>query len=148
MEDQSTYFDTFPALFILRARNVERSVRHTPRASVLLRIKALNEDHLLWTKVRLIEPPIARINHFGFKMYVKNFADLPMCGVMLHSICLAPTIRIDEFSDNQRVIRNTVCFGNSKRITLNSFDRPPYVYDLHARLEKLVCILGYMERYA
>lgn len=56
MEYQSTHFDALPALFVLRARNVERGVWHASSTSVLLRVEALDEYHFLGAKFRFVEP--------------------------------------------------------------------------------------------
>lgn len=65
--------------------------------------------------------------------------------IMLHSICLAPAIRVDEFSDNQRIVGNTVRLGDCERISLHSLDRSPDIDDLHSRLEKLIGIVRKVE---
>lgn len=57
MEYQSTHFDTLSILFVLSTWDVESSMRHTSRTSVLLRVETLDENHLLGAKVRLIVPP-------------------------------------------------------------------------------------------
>ena len=58
-----------------------------------------------------------------------------MCRVMFHGERLTPAIRIDELSDNQRVIGDTVGLRDCKWISLHSLDRTPHVDYLHARLE-------------
>src|SRR5690242_5759325 len=63
MEHKSTYFDTLPALLVLSARNMECSVRHTSRTSILLRVKTLDENNFIWAEIRLVEPSEASISH-------------------------------------------------------------------------------------
>lgn len=54
---------------------------------------------------------------------------------MVNGQRLAPTIRINELSDNQRIIGYTVGLGHGERVTLHGLDRSPHVDDLHTGLE-------------
>jgi hypothetical protein len=67
---------------------------------------------------------------------------------MLHTICLTPAIRVDQFNDHEILIVNTVRFRDSQRVSLDGLDGTPYVDDLHASLEQFVCFVGEMVRYA
>jgi hypothetical protein len=58
-----------------------------------------------------------------------------MLRVVLDSIRLSPTIRVDQLRDNQAVIADAVRFSYSKRVALNSLDRTPDIDNLHASLK-------------
>lgn len=57
MKHQRPNLDTLPPLPILRARNLKCRMRHPPRPSILLRVKALDQNDFLRRESRLIEPP-------------------------------------------------------------------------------------------
>ena len=60
VKHQTPHLNAFPALLILRPRNMNRGMRHTPRPTIKLRVKALDKDDLLRGQMRLVEPPVRR----------------------------------------------------------------------------------------
>lgn len=58
MKHQSPHLDTLAPLQVLSPINMERRMRDAPRSPIFLRIKTLDQQHLIRRKPRLVEPPI------------------------------------------------------------------------------------------
>lgn len=103
-------------------------MRHPACPPIRLAIKALDQKDLLRRETRSVIPPMALI--------------------ILDAGRLALAVRVDEPTRHKVRVRHRVGVSNCQRIALNRLDGPPDIDDLHAALEKLVCLVGQMVRHA
>jgi hypothetical protein len=58
MEHQTSHFNALPTFLLLRPGDIECRMRYTARPPIELRVKALDQNDLLGTESRLVEPPV------------------------------------------------------------------------------------------
>lgn len=120
MEHQRPNFDALPWRLALGTLIYKRTMRHSPRASIRLRIKALDQQNLPWRLRPQIMPLVLIIRP--------------------HGISLSHSIWIDQLHWQKILVRDRVGVGYAERVFADSLDGSPDVDDLIAAFEEALCV--------
>ena len=117
MKHKRSNLNTLPIIPINMTRVLKRSMRHPPRPTIKLTVKALDQCHLIRSLPILEIPPVLLVRP--------------------DSIRLALTIRIDQLDSDKVGVWDRVCVCDCERIAENLLDGTPDVDDLVPGIEQL-----------
>lgn len=124
IEDQGSNLDALPRVLVFLLRIGEGSVRNSPRTTVIPRVKALDQSHLIWSLAVLIVPSMSRI--------------------WLDSICLTLSIGVDQGGTDKIGVWDRMSISDTQRILVYGLDWAPDVDDLETLLDEFICFLWKM----
>lgn len=122
MENQSSHLNTLPRSLIDSLRVRKRRMRHTPRPTINLRIKALNQRH----QIRSLRISVIPLN----------------IRIGLDGIRLAFPVRVDELDGYKIAIWDGVRVCYRQRISEDCLDGTPDIDDLVSAFEELWGVFG------
>lgn len=114
MENQSPNLNALSRLPMLSLRIDKSRMRHPPRSPIRLRIKALNQHHLVRSLAIRIVPLMRRARFYGIQ--------------------LPYAIRVDERHPDEIAVRDGVGVGDGQWVLVYGLDGSPYIDDLDPAL--------------
>ena len=128
MKNQGPNLNTLPRHLSFPLLIHKRTMWHSPRPSVNLTIKTLDQQHLSWGLLVNVKPPMS--------LTWPDAVRLPF------------TIRIDQLHRHEILIGHRIRFRDAERVLQDRFDGSPYIDDLVTAFEKLRSFGWQMMEYA